>query len=133
MLRSQCRDSTWNVYSILRDDVLFCIPTHLRASRLQPFEVFKISAHSFCEIFLEINKYVTFQRVDYSLTDLVYGRTSQHAKEEDTSPKLHKEKINFDQQVTCTFIYYIRAVYATVMICLSEIAADQAAPTEKSL
>jgi hypothetical protein len=35
----------------------------------------------------------------------VYGWTIQHAKEEDTSPKLNNEKTNFVQQVTGTVLY----------------------------
>ena len=63
----------------------------------------------------------------------VYGRKIQHAKEEDTTPKLDKHKTKFVQQVTGTFLYYARAVYPTMMVALNAIAYDQAAPTEATL
>ena len=63
----------------------------------------------------------------------VFGRTVQHAKEEDTSPKLDKEGIKFVQQVTGTFLYYARAVDPTMLVVLSAIAASQLAPTEQTL
>ena len=62
-----------------------------------------------------------------------YGRTIQHAKEEDTTPKLDKNKLNFVQQVTGTFLYYARAVDPTMMVALNSIASDQAASTEATL
>ena len=60
-----------------------------------------------------------------------YGQKVQFAKEEDKSPKIDKEKTKFIQQVTGTFLYYGRCVDPTMLVALSAIAADQAAPTEK--
>ena len=62
-----------------------------------------------------------------------YGQTVQYAKEEDTSPKLNDEKKKFVQQVTGTFLYYARCVDPTMLMALSAIAADQSAPTEKTM
>ena len=63
----------------------------------------------------------------------VYGRKIQHAKEEDTTPKLDKHKKKLVQQVTGTFVYYSRAVDPAMLVDLNVIASDQAAPTEATL
>ena len=63
----------------------------------------------------------------------VYGRTIQHAKEENKSPLLDKEGKEFVQQVTGTFLYYARAVDPTMSVALSAISACQSAPTEHTM
>ena len=63
----------------------------------------------------------------------VYGRNIQHAKEEDETPQLNEEGKKFVQQVTGTFMYYARAVDPTILVALSAIASDQAAPTELTM
>ena len=63
----------------------------------------------------------------------VYGRTIQHAKEEDTLPALDKEGKKFVQQVTGTFLYYAQAVDPTMLVALSAIASCQSAPTADTL
>ena len=62
-----------------------------------------------------------------------YGATIQYAKPEDSSPLVGEEEKKFIQQVTGTFLYYARAVDPTMLVALSAIAADQAAPTETTL
>ena len=62
---------------------------------------------------------------------LTYGAKIQYAKEADTSTKLGPKEQKFIQQVTGTFLYYARAVNATMLVALSAIASEQAAPTEK--
>jgi len=53
-----------------------------------------------------------------------YGATIQYAKEEDTTEKLGPAKKKFIQQVTGTFLYYARAVDATMLVALSAIASE---------
>ena len=61
---------------------------------------------------------------------LVYGAKIYHAKLVDTSTKLGDKDKTFVQQVTGTFMYYVRAIYATVLLALSAILSDQADPTK---
>ena len=63
----------------------------------------------------------------------VYGATIQYAKDIDTSTKLGPEDTKFIRQVTGTFLYYARAVYATMLVALSAIASDQSGPTAKTM
>ena len=62
----------------------------------------------------------------------VYGAKIQYAKLADTSPKLGDKYNKFVQQVTGTFLYYARAVDATMLLMLSAIASEQAAPTAET-
>ena len=63
----------------------------------------------------------------------VYGAKIKYAKLADTSPNLDEEDKNFIQHVTGTFLYYARAVDATMLLALSAIASDQAAPTTETM
>ena len=63
----------------------------------------------------------------------VYGATIHYAKNMDTSTKLGPEDTKFIQQVTGTFLYYARAVDATMLVALSAIASDQSGPTAKTM
>ena len=63
----------------------------------------------------------------------MYGAKIQYAKDDDTSHKLPPEDKLFIQQVTCTFLYYARAVHSTMCVALSAIASDQANPTEETM
>ena len=62
-----------------------------------------------------------------------YGAKTQRSQPEDTSPKLNKEKKKFIQEVTGVFLFYARAVDSTMLVALSALAAEQAAPTENTL
>ena len=62
----------------------------------------------------------------------VYGVKIQYAKEADKSALLDPVDKTFIQQVTGTFLYYARAVDATMLLALSAIAFDQSAPTENT-
>ena len=62
-----------------------------------------------------------------------YGAKVQYAREADTSPELGPEDKLFIQQVTGTFLYYARAVDATMLVALSTIASDQSSPTEETM
>ena len=62
-----------------------------------------------------------------------YGTKVQYAKEEDTLPKMGPTDKLFIQQVTGTFLYYARAVDATMLVALSAITSEQATPTEETM
>ena len=63
----------------------------------------------------------------------VYGANIKHAKDADSSAKLGPEGKLFIQQVTGTFLYYVCAVDSIMLVALSAIASDQAAPTENTM
>jgi len=63
----------------------------------------------------------------------VYGAKIQYAKLADSSPKVGDEDNKFVQQVTGTFLYYTRAVDTTMLLALSAIASEQAAPTVEKI
>jgi len=58
-----------------------------------------------------------------------YGAQIQYATKEDLTPKVDAEETKFIQQVTGTFLYYARAVDPTMLLALSTIEENQAAPT----
>ena len=62
-----------------------------------------------------------------------YGAKVQYASKDDTSPEVDEESKKFIQQVTGTFLFYARSVDPTMLVALSAIASDQAAPTERTL
>ena len=66
-------------------------------------------------------------------TEPTYGSKIQYAKGADESPKLNEQDKKFIQQVTGTFLYYARAVDPTMLVALSAIASEQAAPTEATM
>jgi hypothetical protein len=61
-----------------------------------------------------------------------YGAKIQYAEQSDESPKLDKAGIKYVQQVAGTLLYYGRAVDTTILLALSSIASEQAAPTERT-
>jgi hypothetical protein len=62
-----------------------------------------------------------------------YGAKKQYAADSDTSPLLNKADKKFVQEVTGTFLYYARAVDATMLTALGSIATQQANPTENTM
>ncbi|MCP4744855.1 MAG: hypothetical protein GY874_01760, partial [Desulfobacteraceae bacterium] len=62
-----------------------------------------------------------------------YGAKIQYAKRADTSPKVDEATKKYIQQVTGTFLYYARAVDATMLVALSAITAEQSKPTGDTL
>ena len=72
------------------------------------------------------------QHCPYAPNPIQYGKKAQAPPPEDTSPPLDKEGKKYIQQVVGSFLYYARAVDATILMALSAIAADQANPTENT-
>ena len=61
-----------------------------------------------------------------------YGKKSDIIIKEPESPKLDKAGKKYIQQVVGSFLYYARAVDMTILHALSEIASEQANPTERT-
>ena len=62
----------------------------------------------------------------------IYSSKPQMA-EEDTSPKLTKEQITLLQQIIGVFLYYARAIDSTILVTLSDLAAQQTQATELTM
>ena len=62
-----------------------------------------------------------------------YGSKTQYVEDKDTSALLRKEDKKFIQEVTGTFLFYARAVDATMLTALSSLAAEQCSPTERTM
>ena len=62
-----------------------------------------------------------------------YGETKQYAPDEDTSPPLDEKGKKYIQEVIGTFLYYARAVDATMLPALGTLATQQANPTENTM
>jgi hypothetical protein len=62
-----------------------------------------------------------------------YGAKAQYVEDEDTSPLLSKEDKKFIQEVTGTFLFYARAVDATMLVALGSLASEQANPTQRTM
>ena len=61
------------------------------------------------------------------------GAKVQYAAGEDESPAVSPQEKKFIQEVTGTFLYYARAVDATMLPALGSIATQQASPTENTM
>ena len=57
----------------------------------------------------------------------------QYAAGEDKSPAVSSKENKFIQEVTGTFLYYSRAVDATMLPALGSIATQQTSPTENTM
>jgi hypothetical protein len=62
-----------------------------------------------------------------------YGAKAQYVEDEDTSPLLSKDDKKFIQEVTGTFLFYARAVDATMLVALGSLVSEQANPTERTM
>jgi len=62
----------------------------------------------------------------------IYGAKAQYAEKDDTAPALDAEGKKYIQAVTGTLLYYARAVDPTILVALSAIASQQAAPTQNT-
>jgi hypothetical protein len=62
-----------------------------------------------------------------------YGAKIQYAKAEGDEELVGKDEKLYIQQVCGTFLYYARAIDGTMLVALSAIASEQAAPTTATL
>ena len=72
------------------------------------------------------------QHTPYAPAPVVFGRAAQDLPPADESPPLDAKGKKRVQQVVGSFLYYGRAVDMTILMALSEIASQQARPTEKN-
>jgi hypothetical protein len=61
----------------------------------------------------------------------VYGEKTQYATQDETTPPTAKQCLDI-QKVTGSALYYARAVDATVLMPLNDIATEQTKSTEKT-
>ena len=73
------------------------------------------------------------QHTPFVPNDVVFGRAAQDLPPPDESKPLDEKGKKRVQQVVGIFLYYGRAVDMTILCALSEIASQQAAPTEKTM
>jgi hypothetical protein len=77
-------------------------------------------------------KLLIHQHTPLQPAHITYGSKSQEPTPLDKTKPLNKEDTKFVQQVTCSFLYYGRAVDPMILHALSTIASQQSAPTEKT-
>jgi hypothetical protein len=64
------------------------------------------------------------------LNPIKYGKGNQVPSPLDDSPLLNRGKKKSVQQIVGSFLYYAQAVDPTILMALSEISSQQAAPIE---
>ncbi len=70
------------------------------------------------------------QHCPYNPNPIKYGQDNQATDPINTSPKLDKANKKRIQQIVGSFLYYARAVDPTIVMAISDITSQQAAPTE---
>jgi hypothetical protein len=69
----------------------------------------------------------------YSPNPIKYGKDNQVPSPQDDSPVLDKVQKKRVQRIVGSFLHYARVVDPTILIALSEISSQQAAPTENMM
>jgi hypothetical protein len=59
--------------------------------------------------------------------------TKQQMAEKDNTPKLNKDKITLLQQIIGVYLYYARAINSTLLVTLSDLAAQQTQASEMTM
>jgi hypothetical protein len=72
------------------------------------------------------------QHCPLSPNPINYGKDNQAPNLTDDSPLLDEAGKKLIQQVVGSFLYYARAVHPIILMALSNIATQQAAPTENT-
>jgi hypothetical protein len=73
------------------------------------------------------------QHCPYLPNSIKYGKDNQAPSPLDDSPLLDEAGKKRIQQIVGSFLYYAQAVDATILMALSEISSQQAAPTENTM
>ena len=73
------------------------------------------------------------QYCPYKPNPIRYGKQSDEIEPEEDSPEIDDDGKKFVQKVVGSFLYYARPVGMTILHALSEIASQQANPTEKTI
>ena len=74
-----------------------------------------------------------FQYQPYPHVKPTYGAEAQYTTDADPSPLLTPTQKKFVQEVTGNFLYYARAIDATMLLALGTIATQQSATTENTM
>jgi hypothetical protein len=72
------------------------------------------------------------QQCPFAPNPITYGKDNQATTPADDSALLNDTAKKQIQQVVGSFLYYARAVDVTILMALSDIATQQAAPTENT-
>ena len=72
------------------------------------------------------------QHCPFEPKPIQYGKQPDTIPQEEPSPPLDKDEKKYIQQVVGSFLYYAHAIDMTILLALSDIASEQANPTEKS-
>jgi hypothetical protein len=75
----------------------------------------------------------TPQNSPHPYTTPVYSSKAPQMAETDDSPKLDKDQITHLQQIIGVFLYYARAIDSTILVTLSNLAAQQTQASELTL
>ena len=62
-----------------------------------------------------------------------YGAKVQYAEEDNSSPLHGKYVKRFIQEVICTFLYYAKSLYCTILAALGSIETQQVNPTKNAI
>ncbi len=73
------------------------------------------------------------QHCPYAPNPIKYGIDNQAPSPLDKSPRLYEAQKKCIQQIVGSFLYYVQAVDPTILMALSEIASQQAGPTENKM
>jgi hypothetical protein len=73
------------------------------------------------------------QHCPYLLNPIKHGKENQAPSPLDDSPLLNEAGKKRVQQIVGSFLYYAQAVDPTILMALSEISSQQAAPTENTM
>jgi hypothetical protein len=73
------------------------------------------------------------QHCPYLPNPIKYGRDNQAPSPLNDSPLLDEAGKKCVQQIVGSFLYYAQAVDPTILMALSEISSQQAAPTENTM
>ena len=72
------------------------------------------------------------QHFPFEPNSIQEGKQSDTILHKEPSPPLDKDEKKYTQQVVGSFLYYAWAIDVTILLALSNIASQQANPTEKT-
>ena len=73
------------------------------------------------------------QHYSFELKPIQYGKQSDTIPHEEPSPLLDKDEKKHIQQVVGSSLYYARAIDMIILLALSDIASEEANPSEKTM
>lgn len=82
---------------------------------------------------MQIDNQLALQYSPQNYYKLNYGTKIQYARQPDKLQPTTKTEMRQVQSITCTFLYYSRAIDPTMMVALNDSAAIQSKPTHNML